>query len=237
MASPDDCQPDPCDPCAGCGPFAAQPGPCATQAPTGRDAACEPGPWNDPVTDAQYQCSLGVRLQTTVDSARRISHQLGLRPYRVRLIWAQRDTRERFQVIDQIELTPVRVDAVEDVGYDLGIAGRQLVGDLVISQVSPAQVREYQLRGKMADGQDPPDDVEFFYELERLPRCQQDAPIAPQRYTPIGKPGFDAPGYQWIVRLAAQQNPRGPEGQYPDRDNAFQPQRVPPVPGLPRFRR
>jgi hypothetical protein len=188
------------------------------------------------VTDGQYQCSLGVSLQRTVDGARRIAHQLGLRPYRVTLTWAKRDGRERYQVIHSIELTPVQVDAVEDVGWDLTIAGRQFQGSLVLSKVSPAQVTEYQLRGQW-DTSATPDDVEFFYEITRIPRCSSDEPVYPQRYTPVGAPGLDPSGFQWIIQLAAQQNPRGPEGQYPDRDNAFQPQRAIPTPGRPRFRR
>ena len=226
---------DPCDPCSPCGPFAGStPGSFTAAQPA---SACQPGPGNAPITDRAYQCSLGVSLQRTVDSARRIVHQMGLQPYRVKLIWAKRDSRERYQVIQEIELVPVQVDAVEDLSLDLTMVGRQLTGNLVLSKVSPAQVTEYQLRGKLEPDQDPPDDVEFFYEVSRIPRCVTDPPVAPTRFTQSGKPGWDALGYQWIVQLVAQQNPRGPEGQLPDRDGAFRPQRAGPSPGRPRFRR
>lgn len=224
---------DPCDPC---GPFAGSSAGPYSQ-PAGLASPCQPGPANTPITDRAYQCSLGVSLQTTVDSARRISHQLGLRPYRVRLIWAKRDSRERYQVIQEIELTPVQVSAVEDIGYDLTMVGRQLVGQLVLTQVSPAQVQEYQLRGKLSPTEDPPDDVEFFYEVQRIARCATDKLSSPARFTPTGKPALDSTGFQWVVELSAQQNPRGPEGQLPDRDGAFRPQRAAPAPGRPRFRR
>lgn len=226
---------DPCDPCSqGCGPFAGgYPDGWGTGAAQG--SPCSPGPANTPVTDAQYRCSLGVSLQGTVDGARRVVHALGLRPYRVALVWAERGARERYRAIRELELTPVQVTPVEDLEYGLTQAGRQVDGTLVVSQISPAQVQEWELRGKVNGGEDPPDDVEFFWEITRHPRCPDDR-VRPGRYTPVGLPGYDGPGFQWVVTLAAQQNPRAPDGT-PDRDQAFRPgvAQVPVV--VPRVRR
>lgn len=173
---------------------------------------CGPGPGNEPVEADTYQCSLGLGLQATVDSARRITHALGLRPYRVHLTWARRSSRQVYEVVRQIELMPVVVSPVDDLDWELTTAGRQATGDLVLSEVSPAQVTKDDLLGHL-DGEPVGDGVEFWYEVTQRKRCPTDPEPSPGRYTPSGVPGYDAPGFQWVVRLTSQQNPRGPADQ------------------------
>lgn len=186
--------------------------------------SCAPGPGNLPVADSAYLCSLGVQLQATVDSARRISHELGLRPYRVVLIWATRDARQRFQVVRELELMPVQVSPVDDLAWDLQTAGRQVNGDLILSEISPAQVSKEDLLGYL-DGQPVPDGTEFWVEVTQRTVCAGDPEHEPGRYTPSGLPGLDGPGFQWVMRVTSQQNPRAAAG-VADRDQTWSPARA-----------
>ncbi len=196
---------------------------CADCAVGASAPACVTGPGNVPVTDAEYQCSLGVQLQGTIDEARRIKHTMGLRPYRVFLVWVRRDGRQRFQEIKRIELTPVRVNQLESVSWRLRDAGRQAMGSIVLTEVSPAQVTENDLLGRL-DGEPAGPDVDFFYEIVRHKRCAEDTKIQPGRYTVAGVPTLDGEDWQYVVNLADQHNPRWAEDQgKPDRDATFQP--------------
>ena len=73
------------------------------------DACGDALPGNVPVTDAEYQCSIGVRFQPTLDSARRVVHTLGLRPYQVFLVWQERNRDRTWREVHRCELMPVRV--------------------------------------------------------------------------------------------------------------------------------
>lgn len=170
---------------------------------------CAPGPGNAPITDAAYQASLGVSLQSTIDDARRTLHELGLRPYRVFLTWARRNHRQVFEVIRRIELVPVAVSAVDAVDWDIEASGGIPSGTLELSEISPAQVTEHDLRG-LLDGQDPPDGVEAFVELVRLPRCPTDKPI-PARFTRSSEPYLDGTRWQWKMRITDQAAARSPD--------------------------
>ena len=214
--------------CKACGASCGSSGLCGFCTTARVDAACAPTPNNAPITDAQYQCSIGVELQCTLDGARRIYHELGLRPYRVTLNWARRNSRQRFEIFKQIELTPVRVDAIQNVNWSMSDVGRDESGDLVLSEVSPQQVNDNDLRGRL-DGEAVEDpDVSFWYEISRIPRCPSDAKIEPGRYTAVGLPGFDGEGWQYLVRLRAQNNTRLPEDtDQRDRDGTFRPATAP----------
>lgn len=169
---------------------------------------CAPGPGNCPVSEADYMCSLGVMLQPTIDMARRVVHELGLRPYQVLLVWQQRRklTRE-WTAVRELQLTPVRVPGLDQLSLVLGQVGTYKDGVVDLAEVSPAQVNETTLRG-LLDGQpwtdDDQNDREFFFEMHLMRRCPGDPEPERFRFTLASPPFFDAERFEWQVRLKPQ---------------------------------
>lgn len=185
---------------------------------------CGPlGPGNQPVSDCDYRRSLGVDLQGIVDEARKFRHDFGLRPYRVFLVWQRRDARQEFREVKRVELMPVRVSNLTQIDLELAASGLQPSGTLALSEISPQQVDEHMLRGKL-EGRDLASNEEFFYEVALIPRCDGDTPIR-GRYTLAGVPFFDGQKFQWRVAVSDQENPRGPFGE--DQTLAPTPTRTP----------
>ena len=179
------------------------------------DPCDENGPGNQPVCDDTYQCSLGVRLQPTIDRARRIAHRLGVRPYRVFLVWQERRrTREWYEVCRK-ELTPVRLIALDSVDLDVSQAGLQPEGGVSLREISPAQVTEDELRGYLNGepwGADDPD-REFFYEVQLHQRCVDGATPRRRRFIIGSEPHLDGGAFQYRVGLVDQEIARSPDGQ------------------------
>lgn len=219
------------DVCSTCGSSALPCSQCGVvvDAATGRTVpapgVCAPGPGNLPVSDSAYQNSLGVCLQDVVDQARHIQHELGLRPYRVTVLWLRRDRQQRFsEVVRSLELVPVQISSLASVDRPLGPSGANVEGEILLTEISPTQADYDTLLGKL-EGEDPPDDVSFFYEIQQMPRCSSSTPIAPGRYAPSSIPYFDAEQFQWVIGLTAQQQPRD-SADVADRDQTFTPARV-----------
>lgn len=187
---------------------------------------CAPGPANVPNTDEDLRGSLGVCLQAAVDEARSVVHDLGLRGYRVFLVWQRRDSNQRFQEINRKELFPVQVSSLAGVAYESSPSGMQPEGDVVLTELSPAQTNTRELLGRVPDLNyhlDP--DIEFFYEVTPRARCVGDNPV-PGRFTPASLPYYDAENFQITINLVDQEAPRTPvTGDTADRDGAFQPKR------------
>lgn len=190
---------------------------------------CTTGPGNVPVSDVDYRSSFAVCAQPIVDEARRVVHELGLRPYRVFLTWIRRNARQRYtdaDVVRKIELMPVKVGPFDGVRWELSPVGMYDDGLVQLTQVSPSQVDDRTLLGKL-DGDDPPPDVEFFYEVERIGRCP-DEDVQPGRYTPAAVPYLDAERFEYVVVLDTQQNARAKQANADtvDGDNTFKPARL-----------
>lgn len=155
-----------------------------------------------------YAHSLGVELQCDIDDARREAyHVTGLRPYRVFLTWRRRNRNlppnRPFQVIKRIELIPVNVVALDGTDLELTSVGLDAIGGLTLTQISPAQVGDTDLRGKL-DGRDlVPSEEEFFYEVVHRPFPGQSTPPR-RRYILTGEPHHDGIGFQYTVNLRAQ---------------------------------
>lgn len=161
-------------------------------------------------------------LQPSIDEGRRQQHLLGLRPYRVFVILERRDSKQRFQEVARVELMPVKVETVTSsyttpVGLQLGAGGMHAEGGIRLSEVSPLQVSEAQLRGKL-QGRDLTSDERYFYEIVHTPWCAQDAPAQPMRFTLNGIPYHNGEKFCWEIELTDQELPRLPEGSQPDRD-------------------
>lgn len=188
--------------------------------------ACQPGPGNVPVEGDQFQCSLGVRLQPAIDRNRRLSHTLGLRPYRVFLVWQERRALREFIEVCRLELIPVRVQAMDSLELELTQAGLTHTRMIKLREVSPALVDEDILRGYLNGKPWTGNDREFFYEVVMHPRCATDPPRIRRRFILGNVPHFEATSYEFRVGLIDQLIDRTREGvdqtlpRFPDRASA-----------------
>jgi hypothetical protein len=173
------------------------------------------------VSERAYQESLGVCLQSAVDDARKMLHQLGLRPYRVVLVWAKRDSKQRLtEVLREVELVPCTVTALDSVEWEVGLNGAGESGSVRLTDISPAQVGYDDLLGRAGGVSGA--DVEFFYELRRMPRCAGEVERVAGRYTPSSQPSLDAEGFGWTIDLSTQKKPRADAStDQPDRDESY----------------
>lgn len=179
----------------------------------GRDPC---GPGVEPVTEAEYQCSLGVRLQPTVDRARRINHRLGFRPYRVWIVWQERAGKREWREVLRRELVPCRVVAMDGVGRELGESGNYADGQVRLTEVSPQQVTENTLRGQLPAGVQwggDTHDREMFFEVQRMRRCPTDPESPRHRFVLVSEVHHDAEQMFFTFVLGAQQTPRGDGGE------------------------
>ncbi len=197
-----------------------------TGQPLPAPGVCAPGPGNMPVPDECYQQSPLVCLQGTVDEARRVLHQAGFRPYRVFLVWQERDARQRYRDVRRVELMPVEISDISAMSWRSAPVGTHADGTVTLTQVSPAQVSEDDLRGRWQGG-DPPDGMMFFYEVRRIGRCAGEGErIDPLRFTLASPPALDPKKFEWKVRLTDQlAAPLSPEdaAKQGDNDGTFNP--------------
>ena len=164
-------------------------------------------PGNTAVTDAEYQCSIGVSEQASIDEARRLIHVQGLQPYRVFLVWQQRTRQRTWELVHRCELMPVRVLAMNALELSSSEWGEDDVGGVSLDWVSPNQVDEDVLRGYL-NGEDwaaKSDEREFFYEIQLHKRCALN-PLDPRirRFIQAGEPHLNGQKYQFEIVLAEQ---------------------------------
>lgn len=174
-------------------------------------ARCPPEA-NAPVDEATYLESLGVDLQCDIDDALREGyHVTGLRPYRVWLVWRKRGRDYRWDVVREIELMPVKVEALDATDLELLSMGLSPEGPLTLTQISPRQVSELDLRGKW-NGSDLPENYEFFYRIVKRPFPGQPT-HPPRRYILVTEPHHDGEQFQYVVNLRAQKVPDDLDGE------------------------
>jgi hypothetical protein len=129
------------------------------------------------------------------------------------LVWRRRrrdiapDRPQR--IIKRVELVPVNVVALDATDLELTAVGLDAIGGLTLTQISPRQVSDDDLRGKL-DGRDlEGSEEEFFYEvLHRQLEGQADPPR--RRYILASEPHRDGEGFQYVVNLKAQAENVGP---------------------------
>jgi hypothetical protein len=152
------------------------------------------------------------QLQGNIDMARREAHLAGVRPYRVFMVWQQRDRHQVYQDVRRLELMPVLIsDAspIHGVSWSTTVNARRREGDLLLTNISANQVVGSELLGHH-QGEEIPADWQFFYEVVRMPTCPTDTGIRSQRYTPAGLPERTAT--EWIVRVSVQDNSAHADG-------------------------
>ena len=194
-------------------------GVCSCGGPT-----CTPEPSPDlapALANTQPLSSLGCTvlggLQSAIDSARRISHTIGARAHRVRLVWQEQDSvTGKWAQVHVLELVPVRVTEGREDLSDLA-PGQVPVGQISLREVSPLQVDEATLRGYLNGEQWTTDPArEFFYELQQLPYRTAPCPGAQQperyRYVLAGVPELRTADHEWRVKLVAQYGRRERDG-------------------------
>ncbi len=196
-------------PCS-CTRSSAQPG-CTPGGPT---PLSPPAPANTQPLSSLV-CSVLGGLQPIVDSARRIAHKIGARPYRVRLVWQERNAvTGLWSEVYARELVPVRVEPGREQFTD-EVAGQIPGGSISLREVSPVQVDELTLRGYLqgkAWSVDNPS-REFFFEVQQIRRCATDPEPERYRYVLDGVPELETDRMQWRVRLLAQYGRRSRAGQ------------------------
>lgn len=179
---------------------------------------------NEPVES--ILCTLGIDLQGIVDDGRRIAHEIGLRPYRVFLVWRERNEQSReFEELERLELTPVRLASFDGMDLSLSAGGLQPDGALVLRDVSPQQVSEWTLRGYRGGkpwGIDDPDE-EFFYEVQLHERSLSDRQPRRRRFNLGAEPSLNGEGYEWRIGLFSQEVSSDPAG----RDRTVEPGQSP----------
>lgn len=195
-----------------------------------------PLPGNVPTSDAEYRCSLGVRLQPAVDRGRQVNHRLGLRPYRVFLVWQERGRNRDWTEKCRLELTPVRVLGLDGVDLELSEAGLQPEGGIKLREVSPSQVTEDDLRGFLGGSKWGADtiDREFFYELALHDRCVDrtvGGGTKRRRFILGSEPFYDGPNFEFRVGLVDQEIARDRR----DRDQSINPDQQPAAISAPRI--
>lgn len=179
-----------------------------------QDTCGETSPGNAPVTEPEYQCSFGVRLQPTIDRARRTVHALGLRPYRVYMVWQIRQSDRTWREHHRCELVPVRVLTMDSLEVTSTDWGEGLLGGVALTGISPQQVDEDALRGYL-DGEDwagKSSEREFFFEIQMMRRCSDELEHRRRRFYPGSEPFFDAESFEYSVSLAHQKVERSRDG-------------------------
>ena len=160
-------------------------------------------------------CSILGGLQLVVDSARRIAHEIGARPYRVWLVWQEQNPlTAKWSQVYSLELVPVRVSADRE-SIETLAAGGVPTGSITLREISPIQVDELTLRGYLQGqpwGADEPT-REFFFEVQQLPRCAGDPTPERYRFVLAGVPELRTDSFEWQVRLIAQFGRRSRDGQ------------------------
>lgn len=176
---------------------------------------CAAGPGNQPLSDEEFQCSLGVTLQPAIDEGRRLGHEFGVRPYKVFIVWEQRTRQRGFQEFCRLELMPVRIELPWEWNLELLTSGILHSGMLVLKDVSPAQVNEDILQGYLENvawgNRD--SDRKYFYEVVLHKRCFDDQLTRRRKFTLGQVPFWDAGAYNFRVTIIDQNLDRSREGE------------------------
>jgi hypothetical protein len=177
-------------------------------------SACGPTSTHAAVSDERARCGVGVTLQPSIDAARRVLHEQGLRPYRVFIVWQVRGMDRVWTTHRELELLPVKATGLHEMSLMVTPAGVLPDGTVKLRQISPQQVTEDTLRGWIdgeawASGQP---DRQWFYEIRLHERCEGDGETRRRRFMLAGEPELRADHFEWVVRLVNSMPARDRDG-------------------------
>lgn len=171
-----------------------------------------------PLTPNEASRSLVHRLGARVDRVRQIATKLGMRPYRVFLVWTRFGGEERGEgterEVTRLELLPTpKVADLSALALSPKNAGLLPVGSCRLTEVSTTYTAE-QLTGRVVPlphEQQVPEPFDFFYELVPDGRDGTGAPPR-ARYRLSAQPWYDAENVQWSILLERTSEDRKPDG-------------------------
>lgn len=167
-----------------------------------------------PTADS-LRCGLGQSLIPTIDSARDIKVQLGLRPYRVRIVVTRFSGPRRGMGVETVvreeEILPVPhvmdMGALEQQATPIGTNDQ---GSIAIEEIS-GRYGEDLLSGVGADGSPVAPNECVYWEVEFFRRDGR--PAERRRFQLQGVPGYDADRFQWRVLLTSAIKNRARSGE------------------------
>jgi hypothetical protein len=160
--------------------------------------------------DASCGVDLIANLSKVADNIRGIAGNMGLRPYEVRIITARWTGGYRGEGVPEVvdilllEPTPL-IESISNIDQRLEAFGLDDVGSIQISEIS-LRYNEDILLGRDAQGNDPAEDTEVFYEVSLRTSVQTDPVL--RRFTPTSTPTYDPDNLQYTLRLASARGER-----------------------------
>lgn len=156
------------------------------------------------LTAGQYQQTIVGRLTPCVDKLRDLFTKTGLRPYIVRWVVTRWSMGERGwgteEVVSETELLPTpKVEAMESLDVTNTLVGNVEYGNLTVTQIS-GRFTEDQISGRGPQGQQTPDDTNFYWEIE-FPNPDGTFPGVRRRFEVSGTPVFKPGAFQWTLQL------------------------------------
>jgi hypothetical protein len=158
------------------------------------------------LTPDQAKRTIAARIAPRIDRVRQIATRLGIRPYRVMLVWTRFDGAERGEGDEvearRIEILPTpKVEDLSAVTLNPLAAGVLPMGTIRVSEVSATMTSDL-LNGRWVPRQHEehlPEPYAFYYEVVEDGRG--DSPAARQRYRLAAQPFLKADDVQWVLLL------------------------------------
>lgn len=168
-----------------------------------------------PLTPEQARKSLAHRLGPKVDRIRQIATRLGVRPYRVFLVWSKFTGSEVGEgselYIRTIELLPTPVVmSMDGISLNPFAQGVLPIGSVRLTRVS-SQMTFDQLTGRLAHEDSLPEPYDFFYEIVEDGRGDPE-PVR-QRFRLLSQPARRAGKLDWIIGLERSSEDRTRKGE------------------------
>ncbi len=170
-----------------------------------------------PLTPEQARKTIVHRLGPRVDRIRQIATKIGVRPYRVFLVWSKFSGDEAGEgtetYVKTIEILPTPVVmSLDGIALNPFSAGVLPIGSVRLTRVSP-QLTFDQLTGRVVPKEHEdhiPEPYDFFYEIMEDGRGDHD-PLR-QRFRLLNNPTRRAGKVDWIIGLERMSEDRNREG-------------------------
>lgn len=164
---------------------------------------------------AALRASVVGSLGDVADNLRDVGVRLGIRPYRVRLVWTRWTGRRRGHGVEEVvrteEVLPMpKVDGIESISADATQWGVEESGGVTVSQISP-RYTEDQLRGRGPNGEPLTAAEQFYWEVE-APGVGG-SPGERRRFTVATTPVYQPGRLHWVVGLVRAHEARERSGE------------------------